>query len=295
MEMEKKRWMLSALHNMDDLIPDDTSTAMTYHVPATKAQKILALHETQGRSHGVGVLALSAPQDSANLLLLATASYWAAVHASKQLYHMSASPLSHTLFPNIHPILVPSISPSAFPVAPQLFGSVYSMALPALVPSLDIPRMLRNVSRCLVPGGIFHLTLIDPMPCASALGPRMRAWLEDNLLINLERQFRCVNPSKLFPIWLADASLRGAGSAITTAKFVAVCPSNEEGQDDIMADDTVVKAQLRSMVGRMLWTEVWGAYVGASDWWWNDPDCVEECLAYNTHWEYSLIEAVRDI
>jgi hypothetical protein len=135
------------------------------------------------------------------------------------------------------------------------------------------------------------LTIIDPMPVASTLGHHMRMWLEENLLLNLERHFRCTNPSKLFPIWLADNSLRAQGSTITTARFVAV--ADVENENEQMPSEADLRKKLRNTVGRMLWTEVWGSYVTGTEWWWEDPACVQECIDYKTCWEYNLIEAVR--
>ncbi|KAL0932982.1 uncharacterized protein CTRU02_211945 [Colletotrichum truncatum] len=274
LEMEKKRWMLSSLHNMDKPINLDQTRNTPNKITPAKAKKVLALYETQ-----------------------ATTSYLAALHFNKQVYHLSSGPLSHTLFPNIHPIHVPAISPSAFPVAQSLFGAVYSLALPALLPSPEVPGLLKNVHRCLSVGGTFHLTLIDPLPITSTLGPRMRAWVEGNLIFNLEKNFRCMNPSKLFPLWLADASLRAEGSTITTVKFFAMPPA---GKPDTATTDAeqlaerAVKQELRSLVGRMLWREVWGQYITADKWWWEHPDIVEECAQLKTAWEYSIIEAVKD-
>lgn len=50
-EMEKKRWMLSALHNMDPTV--DTSRPSTLRVPLERVQKVLALYESEGKSWGV--------------------------------------------------------------------------------------------------------------------------------------------------------------------------------------------------------------------------------------------------
>lgn len=119
-------------------------------------------------------------------------------------------------------------------------------------------------------------------------------------MINVEKQFRSSNPSKLLPHWLADHNLRGEGSTITTARFLAVADNEEKnatgesltGEDQGLVD---MKSRLRTTVGRMLWTEVWGQYVTAETWWWEDEDCIRECWQLNTHWEYHLIEAVKDI
>jgi len=125
----------------------------------------------------------------------------------------------------------------------------------------------------------------------------MRAWLEEHLLLNLERNFRCVNPGKLFPIWLADCGLRAEGSTITTAKFSAVPRELNQEQRGLsgqpLPNDKDLKTELRGVVGRMLWKEVWGSYIEVDTWWWDEPDCVEECIKSGTHWEYSLIEAVK--
>lgn len=231
---------------------------------------------------------------------LVTTSYLAALHLDKQIYHISGVPLSHALFPNVHPVLVPSVSPAMFPVAQQLFETVYSISLPSVCPSQDIPGVLKNIQKCLRPKGSLQLTLIDPLPCADTLGHRMRAWLEENLLLNLEKNFRCVNPSRIFPHWLGEASLRGQGSTLTTAKFYAIPASarSYEADPDPFIDrvrtEKEIKAELRSLVGRMLWMEVWGGFVTSGRWWWEDAGCVEECLQLGTFWEYNVIKGVMD-
>lgn len=42
------------------------------------------------------------------------------------------------------------------------------------------------MSSCLKPGGTLHL-VIDPLPCADTLGKRLREWLEQHLLANLDK------------------------------------------------------------------------------------------------------------
>lgn len=178
-----------------------------------------------------------------------------------------------------------------------MFGVVYSLALPAMLPSPEVPGMLKNIHRCLALGGTFHLTLIDPLPVTSTLGPLMRSWIEENLVFNLEKSFRCMNPSKLFPLWLADASLRAEGSTITTVKFSAIPLTDKPDAattDNEQPADRAIKQELRSMVGRMLWKEVWGRYITADRWWWEHADIIEECERLNTAWEYSIIEAVKE-
>ena len=136
--------------------------------------------------------------------------------------------------------------------------------------------------------GILHLTLIDPAPRSTTLGPLLRAWLEDYLLLNLERSSRCMNPRRVFPVWLEEAKLRAPGSTIQHNAFRAAAPPGD--QDD--------KTQLRTVAGRMLWKEMWGKYVRtegkSQSWWWDDIDIVDECVRLGTSWDYTVIDAVKD-
>ncbi|KAI8649855.1 hypothetical protein NCS56_01436300 [Fusarium sp. Ph1] len=273
LEVEKTQWMLSALYNMDqpaDQEEDRPDTAQDTN--SDKLKKVLALYETP-----------------------AATSYLAAVHHNKQVYHLSPAPLSHTLFPNIHPVLVPVRSSSAFPMAPSSFEAVYSLRLPLSTPSQEIPGVLKNIHRCLKPNGALHLVLVDPLPLTSSLGPLLRAWIEHNLLLNLETNFRCMNPSRLLPIWLENASLHIEGR-ITSTQFSAV-PLDEQqltpAENSHPSEDTI-KQELRNIVGRMLWMEVWGEYITVDTWWWEDSEIIEECVRLQTTWEWRLITACKD-
>jgi hypothetical protein len=56
---------------------------------------------------------------------------------------------------------------------------------------------------------------------------------------------------------------------------------------------TDVNKELRCLMIRLLWQEVWGRFVKATQWWWDDEDIVQECVELGTHWQYSHIVAVR--
>ncbi|OIW29830.1 hypothetical protein CONLIGDRAFT_702076 [Coniochaeta ligniaria NRRL 30616] len=285
-EMEKKRLMLFALGVLGG--PRGIRSS------PNKATKILALFETE-----------------------ATASYLAAIHPESSITHISPSPLSALLFPNVRPLVSPILPNAVLSVPSSYFSAVYSLSLPSLLSSQEIPILLRNVHTCLVPGGALHLVLINPAPAASSLGPLMRQWMEDNLLLNLERRFRCTNPRKLIPMWLGEVGLRANDSVKITVKCQAVfqksenednkqkAPKDSPGDDeeyilDLMCGgqgaasrDQQAKLELQSRIGRLLWQETWGSYVNANGWWWDDPHCVEECVRLQTYWEYSVFEAVK--
>jgi hypothetical protein len=233
------------------------------------------------------------------------------------------SPLSPKSYPNIHPLAVPGPT-SQLPYTSNKFTSIQSFCLPALLPAASLPLLLKECHRCLisapaphsptesspfsstttivpirppVKGGTLHLTILDPSPLPATLGPRLRQWLDNHLILNLERQFRCINPSRLFPIWLADAGLRAEGSTIVNVRFFASVSASIEtgigkGEGEDEAERT--RQELKSVVGRMLWKEMWGGYVEGEKWWWDDEDVVEECGRMGTCWEYAVIEGVKE-
>ncbi|KAI1771834.1 hypothetical protein F4818DRAFT_454338 [Hypoxylon cercidicola] len=273
LEMTKKRWLFSALQHegyvpVVECVENWTGSPESSNSP--RSPRILALYETQ-----------------------ASASFLAALHPQASISHLSPRPISPSLFPNVHPILVPAISASAGsrPLAPQLYSAVTCLPMPALFPSSEIPPLLRHIYRCLAPGGALHLTLIDPQPVSSSMGPKLRQWLFEKLLIQLEKRCRTTFPSGTFPAWLAVAKLRGFGSTITTVSVRAVHERNATSDDT--KDRASVESELRCLVARMLWQEIWGKYVHADRWWWEEEDIIQECIEKGTYWQYSHIVAVK--
>lgn len=241
---------------------------------------------------------------------------------------MSPSPLSNTLFPNVAPILSPAMSCTPLSASPQAFSDIYAQPLPALVSASDIPLVLRNMHRALKPQGALHLLLIDPAPARSVTGPKLQAWLDEHLLLNLERRFRCTSPTRLFPTWLRDAHFQLGAGAKVVCQFPAVFKEGEEKDEKKETDEkpqpepepepTVQTekstqestsqpppeqplpppppdnyGRLRCLVGQKLWQEIWGPHVTARNWWWEDEACREECLRLGTVWEYHIVDAVK--
>lgn len=246
------------------------------------------------------------------------------------LYHVARHPLRNATFANIIPLSLPSLSAQIFAHAlPLDLDLIYSNSLSSLCPAPSLTRTLACLRSHLRPnGGALHLTLIDALPHPATLGPHLQRWLERNLIVNLPPHSLSHTPTRLFPKCLAAASLRGPGSRRVKTKFFASSASirgsavSEEDQqhEDHDPDPAIrrlrtelrVKAELRCLVGRMLWRDVWGPYVspcvGDNDpedkgidgngkdevsWWWDDEACMAECLQLGTFWEYHTIEAVR--
>lgn len=222
------------------------------------------------------------------------------MHPTKRICHLSDKPLPMDALPNVQPLFVSTTSPSTFPIPPGLFEAVYALSLPSLCSSEDLRGIMQKVSSSLKPGGTFYLVVIDPLPRVGTLGRRLRAWLEEHLLANLEQQSRCTSPAGQLQQWLGDVSLRGAGSVLTTVKFYATAenvrrlPRDPDPGIERLHAERKTKAELRSVIGRMLWRDVWGEHVTTDSWWWDDAACVDECVELGTFWEYHLIEAVKD-
>lgn len=288
--------------------------------------------------------------------IASASSLLAMVAKGTEVHHLSTVPLSSKQYPNILPLTVPNATPH-LPYASNKFNSIHAFCLPALLPSSSMPTVLKECHRILVSapvslpqstsaalpteehkesdgspsntilnqiqprGGTLHLTILDPSPIPGTLGPRLRTWLDDHLVLNLEKQFRCINPSRLFPDWLADAGLRAEGSTVMYVKFFASVPSvswsrcsstaisraGDDDEGDLSAVDDIerekqrqkemeedcIKQELKSFAGRMLWKEVWGSYVLGDKWWWDDESIIDECERMGTVWEYAVIDAVK--
>lgn len=229
----------------------------------------------------------------------ATASYVASINHSIPVYHLSSDPLSHKRYPNIHPVVCPTISSSVLELSPDSFSSISCLSITSILPSAEIPKLLKSVHRTLVPGGCLQLMIIDPWPVADCMGPKLQEWLDENLIFNLELQFRCTHPSRMFPVWLSDARLRANGSIIASTRFQAI-PQDRDTDSDMSArskDSTEgeldIQKELRSIAGRLLWQEIWGSFVTGLQWWWEDPEIVEECIQMETYWEYCIIAACK--
>lgn len=219
----------------------------------------------------------------------------------------------------------PFVSAASVSFAKEAYSAVNCLPIASIVPSSEIPGLLRRVHHALAPGGALDMVVLDPLPDARSTGPALRRWLDENLVFNLEQQFRCTNPSRNFPVWLQEARLRARGSVITTTRFQAVPRrrhhggggggdgrrggAREEGQEGQLVEgegneeeeeeeeelEVATRRELRAVVGRMLWQDIWGPFVTADRWWWDVPEIVDECAGLETHWEYSIIVACKEV
>lgn len=314
LEMERKRWLLSAMYSI--------SPKPNTGVQAPGERHILSFFENKGRTDSTRISFPHLKQSSSPTQLTATASYIASLNAEYPVQHMSPAPLSSRLFPNVYPVVSRSAAYSSLSAAnPEVFSDIYAQSLPTLVAASDIPQVLRNMQRILQPQGTLHLLLMDPSPVRAVTGPCLQAWLDEHLILNLERLFRCTSPTRLFPAWLRDAHFQLRDSAKVVCRFPAFFSDSsgvEEVDKDVVvsvpgagstgfSDSTMPvlstspvqtrpgrpQERLQCLVGQKLWQDIWGPYVTADRWWWEDEGCREESIRLGTVWEYHIVDAVK--
>lgn len=203
--------------------------------------------------------------------------------------------MDEVVYPNVHPVSMPSITAGPFGLANGSFSCISSLQITSQFPSAEIPKLLEQIHRLLAPGGNLNTFTIDAWPLAGTAGPQLHQWLDAKLALNLEVHSRCQRPSRVFAQWLRNAGLQGDGSYTITTRFSAVPVFDGEGRGDgqyTAADareDTV--KELRSLCGRWLWKYMWMGHVDGGQCWWDVPEIVNECVQYGTTWEYRIISA----
>ncbi len=216
------------------------------------------------------------------------------------------------------PLHHPIPATAALPFPAELFDQITSLPLPTLLPSTDIPRLLRECIRILLPGGTLKLMLLDATPVVGTMGTLLKSWLAKHLCGSLEKRGRLIEVRKRMAIYLLDAgfigsecdlkiSFRAAQEEFSKPKVPKVDKNGKDKHGNMVSSKDVAKAErelekakkeetmhrLSVVVGRLLWKELWGPYVLGHKWWWEDERIVEECRGLGTRWEGFVVEAVK--
>lgn len=187
---------------------------------------------------------------------------------------------------------------------------VHASRLASLLPASQIPQLLSECYRILKPGGVLELRLMDATPERGSMGPRLATWLEERLLFGLERDFRCQRPVMMLPRWAQEAGFQplpfrnefdaqglksprssmGKMGVSRCLRLPGATTENDPGSRDVVA-------QVGVLVGRALWKDTWGTFVNDDydeNWWWDNPEVVEECREWKTVWDVGTMYVVKE-
>ncbi|KAF2120538.1 hypothetical protein BDV96DRAFT_671612 [Lophiotrema nucula] len=217
-----------------------------------------------------------------------------AMHPRQKVHYLTTKPQQPIPLPgNVSYLTVAQPGMVPFPYPECSFSHIRASTLPSLVPSAKLPLIFGECYRLLAPGGMLEIRIMDAAPVRKTAGPKMRAWIEDRLSLNLERLFRCSKPCTLIPGWVTDAGFDLAISRLSMGSnnlnMKLPCAFNGKATD--------VDTELSAMVGRALWRDIWGEFVddipGEPRWWWEDEEVMQECRELNTVFECGSIHAFK--
>ncbi|KAK0716008.1 hypothetical protein B0H67DRAFT_610660 [Lasiosphaeris hirsuta] len=159
----------------------------------------------------------------------------------------------------------------AFPLGDASFEHV--RATPAAVGAFSSPQLralLRECHRVLAVRGLLEIRLVDPKPRDA--GPAVARWVEAELLVALESEFRCTRPAVMVPVWACEAGLEcmhlGEGNQGGVHEF-RVC----------VEDGAAAEEQLEAELCRWL---LRSQYPFVRTWLWEIHECRVECLELTT-------------
>lgn len=137
---------------------------------------------------------------------------------------------------------VPSPTVLPLPFDSATFDLIRCSTLLSTLPASSIPTCISECHRVLSPSGVLHLRIVEPMPVQGTAGPRLQAWLEDNLEMKLEENFCCRRPRMMVPTWAVQAGFTiissssssgvGSGSSSRLLRLPAAAPPSDDDDDD---------------------------------------------------------------
>jgi hypothetical protein len=212
------------------------------------------------------------------------------MHSRHKVHYVTTEPKRPMPLPgNVSYLTVPDPGLVTYPWPDATFSHIRASTLPSLVPSSKLPELLRECHRLLAPGGMLEIRIMDAAPVRKTAGPRMRAWIEDRLTLNLERCFRCTKPCMLLPAWVAESGFELSNHTDDTQVMRLPCAIDDRSSD--------VDMELKTLVGRALWKDIWGSFVDEDPeeaaWWWEDEEVMQECLERQTVFECGAIYAFK--
>ncbi|KAF2762053.1 hypothetical protein EJ05DRAFT_195238 [Pseudovirgaria hyperparasitica] len=187
---------------------------------------------------------------------------------------------------NVSYLTVPHAGMTPMPYATTSFDRIRTSCLPSLIPLTKLPPILQECNRILCPGGVMEVRIVPPSPKKETMGPKMTEWMNERLLISLERSFRSLRPALSMPGWL-----KGAGLIVQQPTQVVKLPAaTDPATEDV---DNVLAAH----IARTMWADTWGQHMedrqDQDRWWWQSEEIVQECVQYGTVFEFETLLAIK--
>ncbi|KAK3352182.1 hypothetical protein B0T25DRAFT_541298 [Lasiosphaeria hispida] len=265
--LEKDIWLVS------ELLLRDTTLAASPLPVRTSLGPTLPVHAVQRSGRILDVA--SRPADLYHL---------AALQPAARIAHLAPiADKGETALWNTHLLPLPynvaslSLVPTqgsqgvAFPLGDASCEHV--RATPAAVgafSSHQLKALLRECHRVLAVRGLLEIRLLDPKPRDA--GPAVARWVESELLVALESEFRCTRPAVMVPLWACEAGLEcmdlGEGFQDGVHEFRVCVEDGAAAEEQLEAE--LCRSLLRSQ------------YPFVKAWLWEIHDCRVECLELRT-------------
>ena len=325
LQLEKHLWALTAIQlpSMDRFVKQGYSALPAHPLPPLTPKRRRKILELDGH---LGMRSWTSCEVVLTWII-GEVYQLSAIYPNSRIYHLTRTARSSSIpLPSQavqHEISVGSPANSVvsmptatlngilpLPYANSSMHHVRSTRLPTLIAGTQLPALLSECHRVLKPGGVLELRLMDATPDRRSMGPLLANWLEDRLLLRLEADFKCTRPIALVPRWVREAgfvpvpmysskdmdghdlSARGQDYGITKRlrlPAVASTPSTDQRE---------VVGQVGVLVSRALWRDAWGSYVcdhHDETWWWESPDVVDECRAYDTTFDVGTLIVMKAV
>lgn len=173
------------------------------------------------------------------------------------------------------------------PIADSCVSNIVVPWLATLLPASQIPALIAESYRLLQPGGQFDARLINALPVKATMGPKLELWLEENLIIQLESDFRCSRPCELLPTWSKKFKFTMADGRPPALSQEVLLRAAVVSTDD-------VNLRVGAAVLRHLWYGTWGSSTSGTEcFWWDNDEIVEECLERETSWRVASFQIFK--
>ncbi|KAJ9604297.1 hypothetical protein H2200_011131 [Cladophialophora chaetospira] len=307
---QKKVWALLGLKRIQQQLGEKSILASGLDISLRGRAEILRTSSEDGMS----LLCIS--DDGVEAWLHAATIPRQRVSCLRPFHAESSAP-----FP-ISPLGVPTKSWTDMPALPYPDSSADLISAgntPGLLRSSQWPAFVQECARVLRPGGVFEVSIIDPMP--RNCGPLLRQWTAEKVILGLERRFLVTHPAMIIPLWLEDIAEFGHCESHKFS-FPAVFEKAHERSPTRDAErcfresadqrDREIQS-LRNAVGRYFYEALYGELLQvpsrhmrsgspgmnaveedlSNRWWWTDPAIVRECHEYGPVFEMITFRCMK--